>query len=110
MVFLLLGFPLNIVAGYLPFIVFYAVLLHANISWDFGFLRSVLASPRFHRWHHTKETEAIDKNFAGLFPLFDIIFGTYYMPKDKQPSEFGVKDPIPMSLWGQLSYPFRKNI
>lgn len=46
MVFLLLGFPLNVVGGYLPFLVFYAVLLHANVSWDFGFLRGV-SEPTF---------------------------------------------------------------
>jgi sterol desaturase/sphingolipid hydroxylase (fatty acid hydroxylase superfamily) len=39
--------------------------------------RSVIASPRFHRWHHTGEAEARDKNFAGLLPLCDILFGTY---------------------------------
>jgi sterol desaturase/sphingolipid hydroxylase (fatty acid hydroxylase superfamily) len=39
----------------------------------------VIASPR-HRWHHTGEAEARDKNFAGLLPLWDILFGTYYMP------------------------------
>jgi len=49
-----------------------------------GPLRAVLASPRFHRWHHTSAKEGRDKNFAGLLPLWDILFGTYYMP-DLQP-------------------------
>jgi sterol desaturase/sphingolipid hydroxylase (fatty acid hydroxylase superfamily) len=41
----------------------------------------VIASPRpRHRWHHTGEAEARDKNFAGQLPLWDILFGTYYMP------------------------------
>ena len=47
---------------------------------------------------------------AGLFRLFDILFDTYYMPKDKTPIQFGVTEPIAMTLWGQLSYPFRKAV
>jgi len=83
--------------------------LHANVSWTFGPLGHVLASPAFHRRHHTKETAAIDKNFAGLLPVWDLLFGTFYLPKDRRPTEFGVHDDgVPDSFWGQLVYPFRK--
>ncbi len=107
--FVLLGFSPAVVAAYLPFLTFYAIFEHANVSWNFGPLRYVIASPEFHRWHHTKETEGLDKNFAGLFPLFDLLFGTFYMPRGKHPTEFGVSGaPLPSTLWGQLAYPFRR--
>lgn len=106
--FVLLGFSPTVVAAYVPFLTFYAILLHANVSWTFGPLRYVLASPTFHRWHHTKEDEAIDKNFAGLLPIFDLLFGTFYLPVDRRPTVFGVHDDsVPDGLWGQLAYPFR---
>jgi hypothetical protein len=57
-------------AGALPFFTAFAIFPHANVSWDFGSLRAVLASPRFHRWHHTAAEEGRDKNFAGLLPLW----------------------------------------
>ncbi|MBV9045231.1 MAG: sterol desaturase family protein, partial [Alphaproteobacteria bacterium] len=60
-----LGFNLTPVALYAPFTTFYAVMIHANVSWDLGPFRTVLASPAFHRWHHTKAEEGQDKNFAG---------------------------------------------
>ncbi len=104
---LLAGFKPAILAAALPFFAIYAILLHANVDWDFGPLRRVIASPRFHRWHHTGEAEGRDKNFAGLLPLWDILFGTYYMP-DRPPTKFGVTDPVPRSLWGQLVWPFRR--
>ncbi len=108
-IMLALGFPLMALAAYLPFLLFYAIFLHANIPWGFGPLRYVIASPRFHRWHHTSEQEGLDKNFAGLFPVFDLMFGTFYMPGDRQPVQFGVYDgAMPHTLWGQLMYPFRK--
>lgn len=105
---LLLGFPATVLAVYVPFISFYAILLHANVSWSFGPLRYVLSSPCFHRWHHTTEREGLDKNFAGFFPLWDLLFGTFYMPRDKQPETFGVlRNDVPQGLLGQLWYPFQ---
>lgn len=103
-----LGFPAKVLAAYVPFLAAYALLLHANVSWDFGPFRRVLVSPRFHRWHHTSEEEGLDKNFAGLLPIWDILFGTYYMPEGREPLEFGVADDIGDGLWSQLSYPFRR--
>lgn len=105
--FALLGFAPTVLAAYAPVLTFYAVLLHANVNWTYGPFRAVIASPVFHRWHHTKETEAMDKNFAGFFPFWDILFGTYFMPKDKLPTNFGIDDAMPENIVGQLAYPFR---
>jgi sterol desaturase/sphingolipid hydroxylase (fatty acid hydroxylase superfamily) len=102
-----LGYSPLLLAGTLPFFTFYAIFQHANVSWDFGPFRKIFASPRFHRWHHTSAEEGRDKNFAGLLPLWDILFGTYYMPA-KQPTEFGIPDAVPESLIGQMVWPFRR--
>ena len=88
----LLGFQPGTVAAYLPFLTFYAIFVHANVRWDFGPLRYVIATPAFHRWHHSAEADAMNKNFAGLFPVTDWLFGTLYLPKGVQPSVFGVSD------------------
>jgi len=101
-----LGYSPLLLAGTLPFFTFYAIFQHANVSWDFGPLRKIFASPRFHRWHHTSADAGRDKNFAGLLPLWDILFGTYYMPA-AQPTEFGVPDAVPEGLVGQMIWPFR---
>jgi sterol desaturase/sphingolipid hydroxylase (fatty acid hydroxylase superfamily) len=107
--FVLLGFSPLVIAAYVPFLTFYAILLHANVSWSFGPLKYLLASPTFHRWHHTREDEAIDMNFAGLLPIWDILFGTFYMPRGKRPTKFGVHDDsVPETFIGQLLYPFRR--
>jgi sterol desaturase/sphingolipid hydroxylase (fatty acid hydroxylase superfamily) len=105
---LALGFAPIAVAGILPVLTLMAILVHANLDWDWGPLRSVIASPRFHRWHHTDEEAARDKNFAGLLPVWDIVFGTYYMPRDRTPATFGTRTPVPAGLIGQLAFPFRR--
>jgi len=102
-----LGFPLTMLAGYVPFLTLYAILLHANVSWSFGPLRYAIASPLFHRWHHTRELQGLDRNFAPLFPFIDIVFGTFYMPKNERPTRFGtVFTCVPQSFLGQLLFPF----
>jgi sterol desaturase/sphingolipid hydroxylase (fatty acid hydroxylase superfamily) len=106
---ILLGFQPGTVAVYLPFLTFYAIFVHANVRWDFGPLRYVIATPTFHRWHHSMEADAINKNFAGLFPATDWLFGTLYMPKGVQPSVFGVSDlAVPKGFFGQLTFPLRR--
>ena len=102
-----LGFAPIAVAGIVPVLTFMAILVHANLDWDWGPLRGVVASPRFHRWQHTSDKEARDKNFAGLLPVWDIVFGTYYMPKNQRPREFGTSTAVPAGLVGQLVFPFR---
>ena len=94
--------PFGIIAG------FYALVVHADLDWDFGPFRHVIASPAFHRWHHSKDREAWDKNFAALFPVWDVLFGTFYLPRGKRPGNFGIHNPMPKSLWGQLAQPFRR--
>lgn len=103
------GFNTGVVALYAPFTTFYAIMVHANLSWDYGPLRYVIASPAFHRWHHTKADEGLDKNFSGGLPLWDLLFGTFYMPPGRQPATFGIDDPVPRGFIGQMIAPFRSH-
>jgi sterol desaturase/sphingolipid hydroxylase (fatty acid hydroxylase superfamily) len=103
----LAGFDPRVVGAAVPLLTLHAIFIHAAVSWDFGPLRYAISSPRFHRWHHTSEAEGLDRNFAGLFPWIDLLFGTFYMPRDRQPRAFGVAGGLPAGFAGQLLYPFR---
>ena len=103
---LLLGFNPLVTLSTAPVLTFYAIFIHANVNWDFGPLRYVIATPVFHRWHHSREREAWDKNFAGLLPIWDILFGTFFMPKGRYPENFGICEPMPSSWPAQLWEPF----
>jgi sterol desaturase/sphingolipid hydroxylase (fatty acid hydroxylase superfamily) len=103
---LFLGLNPLVTVSSAPVLTLYAIFLHANVDWDFGPLRGVVASPVFHRWHHSREPEAVDMNFAGLFPVWDMLFGTYYMPRDRVPVNFGIHEPMPAGYLRQLTHPF----
>lgn len=106
---MLLGFSPVGVELYVPILSGYIALIHANISWTYGPFRYVIASPAFHRWHHEMDRKAWGKNYAGLFPIYDVLFGTFYMPRGQQPKEFGISGaPMPESFIGQMLYPFRQ--
>jgi sterol desaturase/sphingolipid hydroxylase (fatty acid hydroxylase superfamily) len=105
----LIGFDPLLIAAYVPIFTFYAILVHANVPWSFGPLRHVLASPLFHRWHHATEDDGLNRNFAGMFPFIDVAFGTFHMPRDRQPARFGIPGgDVPPGFWGQVAYPFRR--
>jgi sterol desaturase/sphingolipid hydroxylase (fatty acid hydroxylase superfamily) len=92
-------------------ITLWAIVIHANIRWTFGPLRHVIATPAFHRWHHTSASEGLDKNFGGLFLFWDRLFGTLYMPEGEQAQRFGIADGrMPGSFFGQLAWPFRRRV
>ena len=55
--------------------------VHLNIRLPLGPLTPVIAGPQWHRIHHSVEPQHKDRNFASLFPVFDLVFGTYCRPR-----------------------------
>jgi sterol desaturase/sphingolipid hydroxylase (fatty acid hydroxylase superfamily) len=56
---LLMGYNPTVTLTSAPILTFYAIFLHANVNWDFGPLRYVIATPVFHRWHHSRDCDTI---------------------------------------------------
>jgi len=73
--------------------------IHANIRWRLGLMENVLASPRFHHWHHTSDNPAvINKNYAANFPWIDRCFHSFYLPAKQWPRGYGIRpgEPAPV--------------
>lgn len=105
----ILGFDQKALHAYLIFVAFWATFLHVNIRFQFPMLQKFFATPIFHHWHHAIEKEAIDKNFAIHLPHIDKIFGSYYLPKEKWPTGYGIhNNELPESYIAQTLYPFKK--
>lgn len=83
--------------------------VHSDCAIRYGPLNKLLVSPVYHRWHHSTDQAALNKNFAAMFSFLDVLGGTYYMPHDRLPEKTGVSDKlkVPETFWGQILYPFR---
>jgi sterol desaturase/sphingolipid hydroxylase (fatty acid hydroxylase superfamily) len=80
--------------------------IHANVTWRFGPLEWLVSTPAFHHWHHTNDgPEVINKNYAPMLPWVDWIFGSLYLPKDRQPQRYGIDEKVSPILIGQLVDP-----
>jgi len=75
-----LGLPKEALGIGVLFLSLHNVYTHMDLDWDHGPFRYLLASPRFHRWHHADVPEAHGKNLSNIFPIYDVLFGTYYVP------------------------------
>jgi sterol desaturase/sphingolipid hydroxylase (fatty acid hydroxylase superfamily) len=70
---------------------------HANVDMSFGRIgEKLIVGPRFHRLHHAlaspAERHIHDHNFAPVFPIWDILFGTAIYDHKRRPT--GVDDPL----------------
>ncbi len=70
---------------------------HSNTKLSFGWLgERLLVSPHFHRLHHamasTHEPHVHDHNYAPVFPIWDLLFGTAIYDFKYRPT--GVDDPL----------------
>lgn len=102
------GAPVDVLifSGYFSLVINF--LSHANIDVKMGWLNWVLNTPELHRWHHVNEPESAGRNFGTQLIIWDLIFGTYYLPKDKLPSRnLGDDTPAPSSYAAQWLAPFR---
>ena len=81
--------------------------LHANVRWRWRALHRVVSTPEFHHWHHADEADAHNSNYSILLPVWDVLFGTYFMPTARRPSVYGVTPPLPAGFVEQLRHPVR---
>jgi sterol desaturase/sphingolipid hydroxylase (fatty acid hydroxylase superfamily) len=102
----ILGFSKATFGIFLSFSIVYALFIHANVKIPMWFLSYFIVTPQFHHWHHSSEQAAHNKNYAGIFPFIDMIFGSFYLP-NQMPEKYGVSEPIPNNYLKQMIYPFQ---
>ena len=65
---------------------------HMNLRVSLGRCAFLLNSPQYHRIHHSRLPEHRDRNFAALFPIFDILTGSYYAASRDEYPQTGLLD------------------
>lgn len=99
---IVLGFPLETIAGFIAFRGIWAIYIHSNVRLPIGPLRLLIGAPELHHWHHDLERDR--GNYANISPLMDLLFGTYTCP-DHEPEQFGIKESFPKNYVAQMIHP-----
>ena len=105
------GMSLPVAIAYKIYSYIFAHVQHANVVFPLPrFLKYIVPSPEFHRWHHAKvfdENGNRVRSFQNFseYPIWDILFGTFYLPKER-PTAYGNAQHMPMDYFAQLAYPF----
>lgn len=86
---------------------------HANINWDYGWLKYILNNPKMHIWHHAKDLPLERKkgvNFGITLSIWDYLFKTNYIPHNGRDIEIGFDgdEYFPKDFIGQEIYPLNK--
>ena len=82
---------------------------HANLKLRLGPLNYFFSMAELHRWHHSKTMREANHNYGQTVILWDLVFGSFFWPGDREPPEaIGIPDlpAFPMTYWRQLGSPF----
>ncbi|OSZ67043.1 hypothetical protein CAP39_11365 [Sphingomonas sp. IBVSS1] len=97
------GIPAEVKGAGLAISLMHNCYVHFDLDWDHGPLRWLIASPRFHRLHHVDHPSVHHRNLANIFPVWDIMFGTWAgtgrVQGDFGAAKSGVPDRDFLALW-----------
>ena len=102
----LVGAPAEIFMWVTGMTAIVGLLTHCNVDLRTGPLDYLFNTPRLHRWHHSRVASEGNRNFGENFIVWDLVFGTYFNPDRRPPSEIGADEQLPNGFLAQLAAPF----
>ena len=107
--FLLMGVDATVLALYYLAYASNGFFQHCNIRLRYGFLNYIVGSAETHRWHHSREPREANANYGNTVIVWDLLFGTWFLPSDRDVDALGLKDSAyPKSFLGLMRAPFRQ--
>jgi len=88
----LLGFPFWAFVTMHGLNLIYQFWIHTQRIKRLGFLELILNTPSHHRVHHGVNDKYLDKNYAGIFIIWDRMFGTFV--KETETPRYGIIKPL----------------
>jgi sterol desaturase/sphingolipid hydroxylase (fatty acid hydroxylase superfamily) len=104
-----LGVPADVLLWYPAAVTILGPIAHANLDVRLPrWAHFVVLTPQLHRIHHARAVELSCSNYANVFPLWDMLSGTFIHPDAHPAPEVGVEpDPMPRGFAAQLLAPVR---
>lgn len=109
--FILLGVSEQVLALYFVFYSINGFFQHCNINIKLGLLNYLISGPELHRWHHSKIINESNRNYGNNFIIWDLLFGTYFLPKKRHVIDLGLLNrDYPLDFISQMKTPFIKGL
>jgi sterol desaturase/sphingolipid hydroxylase (fatty acid hydroxylase superfamily) len=85
---------------------FYQFWPHTRLIGRLGVLDRWIQTPSNHRVHHAQNDIYLDKNYVGVFVIWDRLFGTFQEELDEEPCIYGVRGQLRSwnPVWANLHY------
>jgi len=84
----LLGFPIEMILIQKSISLLYQYWLHTELIGKLGWFGVIFNTPSHHRVHHGRNPIYLDRNHAGIFIIWDKIFGTF--EPETEPVDYGL--------------------
>ena len=109
--FVVLGVSEPVLALYFVFYAINGFFQHSNVNVKLGGLNYVISGPELHRWHHSRIAEESNNNYGNNFIVWDVLFGTRFLPADRLVGELGLQNSAyPQGFVRQLKTPFVRQL
>ena len=95
-----LGVEESVLVGLTVWSLVHGFFQHANIDVRLGPLNYVFSMAELHRWHHSTVPAEANHNYGSNLILWDLVFGTFYWPRQRQP-------PVNIGLYDLPTFPQR---
>ena len=101
-----LGLPLVVFISVASLNLLYQFWVHTRHVPKLGWFEWFFVTPSNHRAHHAQNALYMDRNYGGVFILWDRLFGTFQEEDDNEPVVFGVTTPLASwnPLWANLQF------
>ena len=89
-----LGIPAEVVVTVGSINLLYQFWVHTEHVPKLGWYEWIFVTPSNHRVHHGQNDRYMDRNYGGLFILWDRLFGTFQEEQEDEPVVFGIRGPL----------------
>jgi sterol desaturase/sphingolipid hydroxylase (fatty acid hydroxylase superfamily) len=88
------GIPAAVVVTVGSLNLIYQFWVHTQHIGKLGWYEWIFVTPSNHRVHHAQNERYLDRNYGGLFIIWDRIFGTFQEELDDEPPVYGIRGPL----------------
>ncbi|MDP9709524.1 UNVERIFIED_ORG: sterol desaturase/sphingolipid hydroxylase (fatty acid hydroxylase superfamily) [Pseudomonas fluorescens] len=101
-----LGVPLLVFVSVAALNLLYQFWVHTKHIPKLGWFEWCFVTPSNHRAHHAQNALYMDRNYGGVFIIWDRLFGSFQEEDDNEPVIFGVTTPLASwnPLWANLQF------